>query len=361
MNRRTGVVGGVLGAIGAAGAAGAVTVVAQQRRATERVRAAVDAAPPAFDVQAADRGGQVIAADGVNLYYEEVGPADAPLTVVFVHGYCLALGEYYYQRRAVVERFGADVRSVFFDQRSHGRSGRSDPSRTTVDQLGRDLELMLADRVPTGPIVLIGHSMGGMTIMALADEVPAMFEPGGRVVAAAFISTSSGKLSTLTLGLPAVFARLETPLLSLVLRAARRRADLVERGRRLGGDLAWVITRRMSFGDADVDPAVLKYLNDMISATRVEVVADFFPALLNHDKAAALVHFAGLDVAVICGDRDLLLPLAHSQAIATALPNAQLTVVEGAGHIVVLERPDVVDAVLGDLVARALPAADVQR
>ena len=57
------------------------------------------------------------------------------LTVVFVHGYALNLDCWHFQRAA----FRGPVRTVFYDQRSHGRSGRSQQANATIDQLGRDL------------------------------------------------------------------------------------------------------------------------------------------------------------------------------------------------------------------------------
>ena len=173
----------------------------------------------------------------------------------------------------------------------------------------------------------------------------------------AFVSSSAGNLSKFTLGLPGVLARLQTPLVAAGLRLARWQADNVERGRRLGKDVAWSLTQRLSFDDPEIDPATTKFVNDMISATRIEVVADFLPALLAHDKAGALEVLADTDVEVVCGDHDVMLPLAHSRAIAEALPHARLTVVEGTGHMVLLEKPELVDAVLAGLVQRALQTA----
>lgn len=356
MNRR-GIAAGIVGGVAAAGAAGAVAAGAQQHRAVARLRERAQAVPAKYSELPADRSGTVTASDGVPLYFEEVGPVDAPLTVVFVHGYTLAMGSWWFQRHDLSQRFGDQVRLVFYDQRSHGRSGRSDSEHSSIDQLGRDLADVVAERVPHGPLVLVGHSMGGMTIMALADGRPALFAPGGRVRGVAFVATSSGNLSKFTLGLPAVLARLQTPLLGIGLRLARWQANNLERGRRLGKDVAWTITQRLSFDDPDVDPATIAFVNDMISATRVDVVADFLPTILGHDKGSALEAMVDLDVEIVCGDKDVMLPLAHSKAIAQALPHAHLTVVEGAGHMVALEKPEIVDDVIGGLVERALQTA----
>jgi hypothetical protein len=71
-----------------------------------------------FDLHA-DRGVVVTAADGVPLAVREVGPRDAPLTVVFAHGFCLRMGAFHFQRIRLSEQWGAQVRMVFYDQRGH--------------------------------------------------------------------------------------------------------------------------------------------------------------------------------------------------------------------------------------------------
>ncbi|MHC3821651.1 alpha/beta hydrolase, partial [Streptomyces sp. DT9] len=93
---------------------------------------------------------------------------------------------------------------VHWDQRSHGRSerGRAQAQgvHVDIDQLGRDLKAVIDAAAPEGPLVLVGHSMGGMTMMALAAQYPALMRD--RVVAGAFVGTSSGKLGAVSFGLP---------------------------------------------------------------------------------------------------------------------------------------------------------------
>jgi pimeloyl-ACP methyl ester carboxylesterase len=362
VNKRHGITGGLLGVVGVAAATG---VVIADRRLTKQRKALAAANPHAFDELPMDRSGWVAAEDGTALYYEEVGPAAAALTVVFVHGFALRLGAFHYQRQALCERFGDRVRMVFYDQRGHGRSARTDAHRATIDQLGRDLFTVLENLVADGPIVLVGHSMGGMTIMALADARPELFtlsrrEPP-RIAGVALLSTSTGKLAAVTLGLPALLARLRGPLLPLLLRGARRQANLVERGRAVGTDLAWMIIRRMSFGSPDVDPAAVEYLSSIIAGTRIDVIADFYPALMSHDKLAALDQLRDLPVLIMCGEQDLLTPVEHSQAMADALPNAQIVVVPQGGHVAVMEQPQAFTQALEGLIDTALQATAKRR
>ncbi|CAM5486038.1 Alpha/beta hydrolase OS=Streptomyces alboniger OX=132473 GN=CP975_21200 PE=4 SV=1 [Streptomyces alboniger] len=63
-----------------------------------------------------------------------------------------------------------------------------DGEPVSIEQLGADLKTVIDAAVPEGPIVLVGHSMGGMTVMALADEFPDLVRE--RVVAVALVGTS---------------------------------------------------------------------------------------------------------------------------------------------------------------------------
>jgi len=346
--RRAGVVAGVAGLV----AAGAAVGLAAERYAIGRIRGGPDtAAGEPFGRLRPDRTRTVTTDDGLPLQVEEVGPASAPLTVVFVHGYVLSMGSWHYQRLGLADMRNPRVRMVFYDQRSHGRSGRGSSDSASIDQLGRDLDAVLTDLAPSGPVVLVGHSMGGMTIMALADQHPEYF--GRRIVGVALLSTSTGRLAEVTLGLPALLAKLRSPIVPLLLRGARSRAALVERSRRIGSDIAWLVTRRYSFASKDVSPALVEYVGQLIAATPVDVIADFYPALHSHDKLAALSVLRDVETLILVGDKDLLTPVEHSRAMAAELPSAELAVVEGAGHLAMMERAPLVNLRLRAFLHRA--------
>jgi pimeloyl-ACP methyl ester carboxylesterase len=368
--RATGIAGAAIGVLAAGAAAGValerMTVGRDMRR---KARLALDAAGP----YGALRGtpGKAYADDGTELYYEvddvepdagaAVGPrrrrlfgrkAPAPVTVVFSHGYCLGQDSWHFQRAAL----RGVVRTVHWDQRSHGRSGRGVAQLeqrvpVSIDQLGRDLKAVLDAAVPEGPIVLVGHSMGGMTVMALADQYPELIRE--RVVAVALVGTSSGRLGEVNFGLPVAGVNAVRRVLPGVLRALGQRAELVEKGRRATADLFAGIIKRYSFASRDVDPAVERFAERMIESTPIDVVAEFYPAFTEHDKTEALAHFAGLPVLVLAGVEDLVTPSRHSEAIADLLPDAELVLVPDAGHLVMLEHPEVVTDRLADLLTRA--------
>ncbi|MGP3958459.1 alpha/beta fold hydrolase [Nonomuraea sp. 3N208] len=340
--RRVGIAGALVGAASAGVAAAALA----KRYAVGRIRLRPDteASEPFGELRGRER--TLVTSDGVALHVEIDGPDDAPLTVVLCHGYCLSLESWHYQRKDLRENY----RIVLWDQRSHGRSQRAGADDSTIDRLGEDLAEVIEEFVP-GPCVLVGHSMGGMTIMALADRRPELF--GEKIRAVSLISTSAGKLAELTLGLPAMVSKVVHKVAPSTVSMLGKRGALVDRTRHAGSDIAFLITRYMGFGDSkNISPTVVDFAESMIRATPTEVFADFYPALMNHDKLSALHVLDPVPTAIMVGDRDWLTPTDHSKAMAAALPKAQLTEVPDTSHLIQLERPGVVNDALRDLIKR---------
>ena len=362
-HRTAGIVGTVVGLA----AAGTAVGVAVSRMAARRVRANELGAGPAMAElreddplggasRPADRTALVQADDGVLLSVEEIGPRDAPLTVVFVHGYTLSMASWTFQRRTLAAELSTanghrpDARLVFYDQRGHGASGRGAHANATVEQLARDLATVLDDRVPRGPVVLVGHSMGGMTIMGLAALRPELF--GTTVVGVALLSTSSGNLADLSFGLPELLTRVRAAVFPVAAWTMRRRPAFAERTRRIAADVVSAATRSLSFASADVDPALARYVDAMIAGTPVDVIAEFYPALAGFDETGSLEPLRAVPTLVLTGDRDKMIPKEHSELIVERLPGCEYVVVPDAGHLVTLEKPDEVSAALTALLRR---------
>ena len=292
----------------------------------------------------------VAADDGVGLHVEvddfRSDDISDNLTVIFCHGYSLNQDSWHYQRKAL----RPEARLVFADQRAHGNSLRGDRSRSTIDQLGLDLGRIVDEAGGPGPIILVGHSMGGMTVMALAAHRPELFDDGP-IKGVALLATSAGGLAQTPFGLPAPVGRVLHELTPKIVEAALAQGDLIELGRRYGNDLGLWLTHRYSLG-SNVSPSLTNFTSEMINASPIEVIAEFLPGLEAHEKAEALATMTGVEALVMVGDKDLLTPPAHSVEIVRRMPQAEFELLPDTGHMLMLERQSEVNAALRDLIAR---------
>jgi pimeloyl-ACP methyl ester carboxylesterase len=346
--KRRGHAGWLAGAAGlaAVGSLAGVTVI---RSVTRRTTDDDPYVADDFELLDADRSSVVTTTDGVPLAVREVGPTDAPLTVVFAHGFCLRMGAFHFQRARLSEQWGDQVRMVFYDQRGHGQSGEAPPDTYSVTQLGQDLEAVLAVVAPRGPVVLVGHSMGGMTVLSHARQYPQRYPT--RVVGAAIISSAAEGVARSPLG-----EILKNPALEAVRFTARYAPGAVHRTRGLTRAVVGPILRAASYGDEKISPSVVAFSEKMMHDTPIVTLVEFLHALEVHDETGALATLAKVPTLIACGGRDLLTPMEHSQEMAAALPKSELVIVGGAGHLVQLEQPEEIDDALVRLVERAAPS-----
>ena len=276
------------------------------------------------------------------------GPADAGLTIVFVHGFCLRMGAFHFQRTRLPDRLGPRVRMVFYDQRGHGRSGEADPETYTLTQLGQDLQTVLKAIAPRGAIVLVGHSMGGMTVLAHARQYPEQY--GRRIVGAALISTAAEGVSRSPLG-----EILKNPALEAIRFTARSAPKLMNRGRNVSRSLIGPILRAASFSDLQVSRSLDMFSQRMMNGTPIPTMVGFLDALEVHDETAGLWTLLRVPTLIACGDHDLLTPDEYSRKMAACMPLSELVIVSGASHLALLDKPDAINDGLVRLVKRAAP------
>ncbi|HET7761673.1 MAG TPA: alpha/beta hydrolase [Phycicoccus sp.] len=299
----------------------------------------------------------VTADDGVALHVEIDAPETASRgrrhlagrtpTVVLVHGFALSMESWVLQRRALIHE---GFRVVAYDQRGHGRSGLPDLASCTVAQLGRDLAAVLRATCPAGPVVLVGHSMGGMTIMSFAGQHPDVVRD--RVLAVALVSTSPGGNEVTEFGLGATAGRVVGSFGPGVLTRLSRHAGPINLLRRMGKTVQDAVVERWAFG-SPVAPALVDHVADMIFGTSFDVMAAFLPDIDDLDIGADVAALTGVETLVMNGARDLITPASHSEEIVRLLPGAEHVVVENAGHILMLEHDELVTQQLLMLIARA--------
>jgi pimeloyl-ACP methyl ester carboxylesterase len=289
--------------------------------------------------------------DGAELHAVVEGDDRAPVTLVLTHGWTLARSAWDdVAAELAPEVHSGDVRLVRYDQRGHGRSSWGTTEPVSIDLLGEDLVAVLDRCAPSGPVVLGGHSMGGMTIMCLAAHHPELIGP--RVRGVALVDTSAGDLRrTPRTAVQRLQQRLEPGLLAFALSRAR----LVERLRRLSPPSARAhqrFVRGLLYG-ADATDAVVLRGADIMHASSVRAFAVFYPALGAHDQRDGLSALTTVSVEVLVGAEDRLTPVRHSRQLAELLPDAVLHVEPRCGHMLPQERP----ALVADALRRLLSAA----
>jgi pimeloyl-ACP methyl ester carboxylesterase len=259
---------------------------------------------------------QVRTGDGTRIHAEVFGPADAP-AVVFSHGIMCGIGAWTYQINALSEQY----RVVAYDQRGHGHSGRPRGSRWyTVRALGQDLQAVLAQCLPDGrPAVVVGHSMGGISIMSWAGEFPT--EVRRRAVAAALVNTAADEVLRHSGG-------------AHMLQAMR----MLGRGAALAPLMPPItvgvrdVLRWLAFGDFAA-PGDLHMLSSLVTSSPPRVRSHFARHLLAMDLRPQLSNLT-IPTLVLAGANDRLLPPVHSEHIVAGLPNLiDYEVLPKVGHM----------------------------
>ena len=277
--------------------------------------------------------------DSTVLHVVDEGPADARTTLVLVHAWTLDHTSW----DRVASILSRTVRVLRYDHRGHGGSSPAPRGTATIAQLGDDLAALIEDRVPTGPIVLAGHSIGGMAMMALAERHPDLVK--SRVAGAAFVATASGGLRELTLGLPRPIAR------------------TVLRGETVANRKLAKLERRILLGKPKIAEPFLRWLlfgtrprSEDIAATAAQLgrchpasMVGFRESLSDHERRHALSAFQDIPTVVLAGGSDRLTPPRHARVIAAELPDAQFAIYPGAGHMLPVERSVEVTTRIGGL------------
>ena len=286
---------------------------------------------------------------GVELAVTLYGRSDASLTIALAHCWTADRADWDNQVRDLLAEFGRDIQIITWDHRGHGESGKVAKRDCTVSNLAHDMGELIDAFAPQGDLLLAGHSIGGMTLCALAEERPDLI---GRVVGVAFVATSSGAMDTVTLGLPEMgpALRAQIPrmlaLRSLTLsRKARRRAPIMER----------LVVRNFVLGEPMHLADAAYVVEGLINSPAATIVGFYEDIIHNPERTEALKAFDGIPARVLVGTRDVLTPVSHARRLANAIPGAQLIVAPEAGHMLPQERAELVSATLIKLARPLVP------
>lgn len=300
---------------GLGGAAAVAVVVSRRgRQAAMRVLHDLDHAVHTDDLDGEEV--DLVSHDGGELAVTVAGPADGPVVVL---AHCWGGSR---QTWAPVSRrlLAAGCRVVRWDQRGHGRS-RAGHKGHSIEGLADDLATVVTG-LDLHDVVLVGHSMGGMTVQAFAAQHLELFhERTGGVV---LVATGGFGLAN-----PA------TARMPDLVRSAR-----IERLFERPGTGRLLV--RTSFGRG-AHPHHVEVTRADFVATPQPVRVEFLQAMHGMDLRDGI---AKIDVptTILVGSRDTLTPVPLSRALAATIPGSTLEVLAGRGHMLPYEAPDEVAA-----------------
>lgn len=298
-------------ALAATAAAG---TVAAYRRADAGWARTPDLVDPADRLLPVGEARTVITDDGAAIAVTVAGPAGGPL-IVLAHGFTNAREVWAMVAHRLIR---AGCRVALYDHRGHG-SSTSGRDGHTIARLADDLDAVLRSLDATDAVV-VGHSMGGMTIQVFACRHPESVRR--RVKAVVLVATAAHGIS----------------------KGSRRGDHLAAKaaghplGDRFFASRAGHAFFRGVFG-VNARKADLRLAQELWLATTHAAREQFVEAMLGMDLREAN---AAIDVptTVIVGELDTLLAPRLGEAVATSIRDARLVRLPDVGHMLPLEAPD---------------------
>lgn len=265
--------------------------------------------------------------DGTCLRGKRNGPVDAPYSAVFCHGYAMDMRTWDRYLEAVPAITGDRACAIAYDHRGHGGSDPVRPGTATIEQLGDDLAELVAARA-SGRLLLVGHSVGGLALLAFAERHPATFRE--RVAGAMLLATPVLLRSESALTWPKAAGRvvqeLEHVFGSLLVRQVRKRIDPAKTAA-----MRWWL-----YGE-HADAQDVRLTADMVNGNWPDTIATFSPTLRAKDRTAALQVASGIPLLAAVGEADRLVSVSDAQVLERHSASAELLTVPGVGHMLPLE------------------------
>lgn len=272
----------------------------------------------------------VLSPDGTALHVETIGPEGAPV-LIFTHGWGLNATAWWHARRDLARRF----RVITWDLPGLGRSKRPMDGVYTIDRfaaaLGAVVEWSGADRV-----VLVGHSIGGMTSQTFWRARPDLRE---RIAGMVLVDTThENPLRTMMLS--KLWLALQKPLIEPL-------CWLTVALSPLAWAWAWhgyvngsnqLAMRLTGFGRYATRGQV--ELSARLAAKGSPAVQAKGNLAMFHWRVTEDLPAITAPVLVLAGDRDIITLPEASRTIASAIPGARLQLFDGCNHMGFMERAD---------------------
>jgi len=266
--------------------------------------------------------------DGTALHLEIYGSPNAP-TLLLTHGWGVTSAEWYY----LIQEVGARFRLVVWDLPGLGRSSRPATTDYSLDTMARDLDAILTFLGP-GPLILLGHSIGGMIMLTLCRLFPATLS---RRVSGMVLAHTTYTNPVRTTAKRRLATALQKPVLEPLLHLAIWLSPvlwLLNVLSYLNGS-AHRSTARQSFAGTQTRQQV-QFVTRCVLHTSPAVLARGMLGMLRYDATATLPSIA-VPVLLVAGDQDTTTLPDASTFMQAAIPDAELTTLAPAKHQGVLE------------------------
>ena len=250
--------------------------------------------------------------NGIQLAYTDEGEG---VPLVFVHGFPLNRGTWSKQ----VDAFKTSRRVIAPDLRGLGESEAS-AGPVTMSRFAEDLYELLK-HLGTGPVILVGHSMGGYVALAFAK---------------AYSQTLQG------LVLVGTKAGADTP------EAAAARRATAEKVRAAGASVVVNAMAPKMLSASNTDVAMAAAVRGFMAPSKPEGIIGALLGMAERPDAGAWLGKIRVPTLVISGTDDTIIPPSESGMLAKAIPGAQLKFIPGAGHLVAFEQAEAFNTALGN-------------
>lgn len=270
----------------------------------------------------------VLARDGVRLAVRDYPAAAEQVTIVLLHGFCLNQESWNGQVHRLRRHWGARARIITYDHRGHGQSTGAASRTYRVPTLADDLDSVLAALHVSSPLVLVGHSMGGMAALTFASRAATeqSVAPHGLVL----VATAAGRLAERGIGrllgmsavraLPAVLGHVPDQLL-----------------RSLAGPVCTSLARSRGC-EATARHTLAAAAASAMATTPLSTAIGFLAGLRDYNAEPALSAVTARTV-IISGGADVLTPPVHAEDMAAGIPDAVRVHLPAAGHMLTHDAP----------------------
>ena len=281
--------------------------------------------------------------DGIGIHWFDDGPLDAPLTILYVHGFNISSQSFYMQVRQLRP---LGVRQVLIDVRGHGRTGEVAPDLLTVDSAADDIMAVLREQNVAGPLIIVGHSLGGPVSLSLMRRYALELDLAGSVQISSAVDPFTDRGVPRILGGPVGAALYRAVQATPVLSEALRRA--------ITKTLAPILA--LGFYAPGMSWEVIRFHAAMIQDTPLATYSGFFDDLREHTERGAAEVLATIPGYILVGDIDTVTPLSQSEELHAIWPQAKIQVLPRSGHMPVLDAPGAVSAAIVRLARHVLDA-----